>query len=378
MDTTFQASELGTLGVEWELQLVDAETRHLCNDAAAVLESLPGSDADGVRRYVKHEFMQHTVEIVTGVCRDVAEVKADLAGTVAQVAKVAEARGLALACAGSHPISDWRSATIAPGERYAELLERCQWPARRIQTFGVHVHVGVASGDLAVAVVNGLSAYIAHMLALTASSPYWSGEDTGLASSRAVVFGVLPTAGQPMPVQTWADFERYLRTMERAGTISAIKDVWWDIRPQPALGTVENRISDGIPTLREVGMVTALTQCLTDELVEAVQAGRSVPTPDPWVVRENKWRAGRYGLDTDVLVDNDGNTRRLADDLSSLVDRLTPRAQRLGCDDDLAVVADVLAHGASYRRQRAVVDQGGSTEDVVDLLLAEMRENRIG
>ncbi|MGH8867825.1 MAG: glutamate--cysteine ligase [Actinomycetes bacterium] len=376
MDTTFRGSETGTLGVEWELQLVDVESRELCNDAAAVLDALPPPPA-GTPPTVKHELMQHTVEIVSGVCRSVAEVKADLAGTVAMVREVVESRGLTLACAGSHPISDWRTATIAPGERYAELLERCQWPVRRIQTFGVHVHVGVGTGDLAVAVVNGLTAYIPHVLALTASSPYWSGEDTGLASSRAIVFGVLPTAGLPMPVADWAGFERYVNAMERAGTISDIKDVWWDIRPQPALGTVENRVSDGIPTLREVGMVAALTQCLVDEMTERAAAGDPPERPAPWVVRENKWRAGRYGLDTDVLVDDEGATRPLREDLTRLVERLTPRAGRLGCAEDLATVTDVLLHGASYQRQRAVVEKGGGLEDVVDLLTGEMRRDQI-
>lgn len=377
MDTTFHASEPGTLGVEWELQLVDVRTRELANAAADVLAALPGASPDGTHPKVKHEFMQHTVELVTGVCRDVGEVRADLAATVALLREVTEPRGLALACAGSHPLSDWREATIVPGDRYAALVERCQWPARRIQTFGVHVHVGVGSGDEAVGVVQAMTRYVAHVLGLTASSPYWSGEDTGLASSRSIVFGVLPTAGLPMPVADWAGFEDYLQTMERAGTISAIKDVWWDVRPQPALGTVENRVSDGIPTLREVGMVAALTQCLVDETRARLAAGDPPGAPAPWVVRENKWRAGRYGLDTDVLVDDAGRTRPLRDDLALLVERLAPRAERLGCAGDLAVVGDVLAQGASYGRQRAVVEKGGSLEDVVDLLTGEMREDRI-
>lgn len=375
---TFAGSDAPSVGVEWELQLVDPLTRELHNDSTELLADLPGTAPDGQHPKVKHELMQHTLEVVTGVAADVPEAMADLAGTLNTLTELAGARGLALACAGSHPVSDWRAAAIVQSTRYGELLERCQWPARRLQTFGVHVHVGVPTGDLAVAAVNGLSAYTAHFLALTASSPYWSGEDTGLASSRAVVFGALPTAGQPMPVGCWEEFAGYLATMQRAGAISSVKDVWWDVRPQPALGTVENRVSDGIPTLREVGMVAALTQCLVDEICERYPANGPSTPPAPWVVRENKWRATRYGLDMDVVVDDGGSTLSLRADLARLVERLEPRAQRLGCAEQLATVGEVLAHGPSYRRQRAVVERGGSLNDVVDLLVAEMREDRIG
>lgn len=374
----FAGSSTRSVGVEWELQLVDVATRELFNDAADVLADLPVPQPQGQDPKVKHELMQHTLEVVSGVCGSVPEVRADLARTVGTLSDVASARGLALACAGSHPVSDWRAATIVQSERYGELLERCQWPARRLQTFGVHVHVGVPSGDLAVAAVNELARHIGHFLALTASSPYWSGEDTGLASSRAVVFDALPTAGQPMPVSSWDEFAGYMATMKRSGAVKSVKDVWWDVRPQPELGTVENRISDGIPTLREVGMVAALTQCLVDEVCEQRPPDGPSDPPPPWVVRENKWRGSRYGLDMDVIVDDTGATMPLREDLSRVVDRLTPRAERLGCLDDLATIGDVLLHGPSYRRQRAVVEKGGSLDDVVDLLVSEMREDRVG
>ena len=163
-----------------------------------------------------------------------------------------------LACAGTHPVSDWRDAKMAPIQRYAELLENLQWLARRIQTFGVHVHVGIRDRSKAIPIVNALAGYLPHFLALTASSPFWSGHDTGLASSRSVIFGGLPTSGPPQLLADWSEFENYMDTLLRAGTIRSIKEVWWDIRPHPDFGTIEVRMFDGLPTLREIGMAAAL------------------------------------------------------------------------------------------------------------------------
>ncbi len=264
MAIEFNASRGATLGVEWELQLIDAGTHRLRQDAREVLAALPKiSETQGDPK-IRHELMESTVEIVTGICHTVSEARADLAQTITELRAVTDPRDTALACTGTHPISDWRDAVMAPMQRYAELVEQMQWLARRIQTFGVHVHVGVRAPEKAIPVVNALAAYLPHFLALTASSPYWSGSDTGLASSRAIVFGSLPTAGPPHLLADWAEFEEYMDTLLRAGTIRSIKEVWWDIRPHPDFGTVEIRMFDGIPTLREVGMVAALCQSLVE------------------------------------------------------------------------------------------------------------------
>ncbi|MFD0855622.1 YbdK family carboxylate-amine ligase, partial [Actinomadura adrarensis] len=195
MAIDFNPSRGATLGVEWELQLVDAQTRHLRQDARELLAALPSLSEGGEIPKIRHELMESTVEIVTDICHTVGEAKDDLAATMAELRAVAAERDITLACTGTHPISDWRDAVMAPSQRYADLIEQMQWLARRIQTFGVHVHVGVSDVTKAIPIVNALSVYLPHFLALTASSPYWSGHDTGLASSRAVVFGQLPTAG---------------------------------------------------------------------------------------------------------------------------------------------------------------------------------------
>ena len=376
MAISWNPSRGATIGVEWELKLVDTSTRMLRQDARDVLAALPGLTEEGEHPKIRHELMQSTVEVVTGICSTVSEIKDDLSATISQLERITGRRGTMLACAGTHPVSDWRDAKMAPIQRYAELVEQMQWLARRIQTFGVHVHVGIRDGSKAIPIVNALAAYLPHFLALTASSPYWNGQDTGLASSRAIVFGGLPTSGPPQPLTDWTEFEEYMDTLLRAGTIRSIKEVWWDIRPHPDFGTVEIRIFDGVPTLREIGMTAALSQSLVQLLDTQLDRGYKLPTPPAWVVRDNKWRATRYGLDAIVITDDSGSTAPLRDELYELMRELQPVADRLGCGPELGVVSEVLDSGASYERQRAIVASGGGLGDVVDALVTEFAEDR--
>ncbi len=365
-----------TLGVEWELQLIDAASKLLRQDAREVISALRGLGAAGARPKIHDELMQSTVEVVTGVCSTVSEALADLAATIAQLQRITDMRGTMLACAGTHPVSDWRDAKMAPIQRYAELVEQMQWLARRIQTFGVHVHVGLRDGSKAIPIVNALAAYLPHFLALTASSPFWGGHDTGLASSRAIIFGGLPTAGPPHLLADWSEFEEYMDTLLRAGTIRSIKEVWWDVRPHPDFGTVEIRMFDGVPTMHEVGMVAALSQSLVHLFDAQLDRGYRLPSQPPWVIRDNKWRATRYGLDAIVITNAAGATAPLRDELYELFRMLQPVAERLGCASELQVVNEVLERGASYERQRAVMAAGGRLTNVVDALVTEFAEDR--
>ena len=373
MRIPFNASERSSLGVEWELQLVSLESRELTSGASEILREL---SPDGEHAKAKHELFESTIEVITGICSNVAEAEADLAATVKELQPLLEARGLGFMCSGTHPITDWATQTISPNPRYAKLIEDMQQLARQLQIFGVHVHVGVRSSDKVIPIVNAVSAYIPHFLALTASSPYWLGDDTGLASCRSKVFENLPTAGLPYQLADWAQFESYMETLIGTGTIASIKEVWWDIRPHPEFGTVELRISDGLPTLHEVGMVAALAQCLVDTLDREIDKGYTLPTPKGWVVRENKWRAARYGLDADIIRD-DETTVPVREALLELAHDLRPAAERLGCTEELQRVEGVVKGGSSYLRQRAVAaTAGGDLTAVVDSLLAEFREGR--
>jgi carboxylate-amine ligase len=318
--------------------------------------------------------LESTVEIITGICGTVAEATADLSETLGEVSTAAGTRGLGVVCAGTHPFTDWKTQQISDNPRYHALVENMQWLARRLQIFGVHVHVGVRARDKVIPMVNALTAYIPHLLSLSASSPYWIGTDTGLASARSKVFEGLPTAGLPYQLGGWDQFESYMETLITTHTIESIREVWWDIRPHPGFGTVELRIFDGLPTLAEVGMVAALGQCLVQQFDTQLDRGYTLPSPKGWVVRENKWRAARYGLDADIIVDATGRTMPAREALAELVDELHPVAERLGCQKELQRVLDVLAVGASYQRQRrAASENQGDLTAVVDHLLAEMQ-----
>jgi YbdK family carboxylate-amine ligase len=376
MAIQFFPSERASIGVEMELELVDRDSRELRSMATEILDEMGRGHPEGVHPTAKHELMESTVEILTGISVTAADAERDLAATIAELRQHTEPRGLEIMCSGTHPFTDWATQAISPDPRYQKLVEDMQWLARRMQIFGVHVHVGIRSPDKAIPIVNAVTAYIPHFLALSASSPYWMGRDTGLASCRSKVFEGLPTAGPPYQLSGWDEFERFMGTLISARTIQTIREVWWDVRPHPNFGTVELRVCDGLPTLYEVGAVTALFQCLVHRMDRQLDDGYELPRPREWVVRENKWRAARHGIDGEVILDEAGRTERLGDSISELVDELGPIARRLGCEPELARVNDVLERRPSYTRQREIVAAGGSLLDVVDSLVAELADNR--
>ena len=377
MQIDFASSERCTLGVEVELELVDVTTRELASGASDILAELGREHPGGEHPKAKHELLESTVEIITGICETVGEAREDLAVTLAQVQAAAARRNLAVMCSGTHPFSDWATQHISPNPRYAQLIEDMQWLARRLQIFGIHCHVGVRSPEKAIAMVNALTSYIPHFLALSASSPYWKGLDTGLASARSKVFEGLPTAGLPFQLSGWSEFERFMATLISARTIHTIREVWWDIRPHPNFGTIELRICDGMPTLGEVATAAALSQCLVSRLDTLIDRGYTLPMPRGWIVRENKWRAARHGLDAEIIVDEQGRVQPVREAIRELVEELTPVAVTLGCVDELRNALAVLERGPSYVRQREVVAAGGMLPDVVDSLVEELRTDRL-
>ena len=370
MSIEFHGSPAPTLGVELELGLVDATSGELVGAAGGVIDRLAGTPAE---EKVKHELFQCTVEVITGVCDTVAEARADLEASLQLLRCVTDADGLELIGSGSHPFGDWRELEVSPGERYAELVETIQWPARRLAIHGVHFHVGVPGGAESIAVVQSLAFHLPLFLAASASSPFWLGHDTGMASSRTKVFEGLPTAGLPPRLADWGEFEGLMDGLLTAGVISSIREIWWDCRPHPDFGTVELRMCDGITNLDEVAGLAALAQSLVAWLLERHAAGEALPGAPEWVVRENKWLASRHGLDSAFIIDGTGRRSPAITLLDELVERLTPTARRLGCADELASVRALVARGPSYRRQRRILDEGGDLRDVVAALAHEHR-----
>jgi carboxylate-amine ligase len=367
MNIVFNGSERPTLGVEIEVEVVD-QSGALATDTAATKILAELGDTPGY----KHELLECTVEVITDVCPTVGEVRRDLGGKIARLAEVADGFGYRIMCTGTHPFSAWTDQTVSPDPRYHRLIDTCQWTARRLLIFGVHTHVGIGSGEEAIAVANSLATFIPHFLALSSSSPFWQGRDTGLASTRSKVFESLPTAGLPYAMDNWGQFQRFMRTLIGAGTIRSIREVWWDIRPHPGLGTIELRICDGIPTLEETCAMAALAQSLVVWLTERYNAGLELPVHRAWTIRDNKWRAARYGLDAEIIRDEDGNLVHLRRSIGDLLERLAPIAERLGCLQDLMRVNSILERGTSATRQREVHSLTGNLAAVVDALVEEM------
>ncbi|WP_425860070.1 glutamate--cysteine ligase [Arthrobacter sp. TWP1-1] len=380
MKIDFAKSEQSTLGLEWEIALVDKESGELAARANDVFANItaahPDVMEDGEHPHIKGEMLQNTVELVTGVNHTVSEGTEDLRRSLNILRAASEPLGLDLLCAGTHPFSNSRTQVVTDKERYAKLVDRTQWWGSQMLIYGVHVHVGLDHVSKAMPVLDGLVNYFPHFQALSASSPYWNGEDTGYASQRALMFQQLPTAGLPFQFPNWAAYESYVQDMFTTGVIDATNEIRWDIRPVAGLGTIEMRICDGMSTLEEIGAVAALTQCLVEDFSNTLNDGGTIPTMPPWHIQENKWRAARYGMEAIIILDAAGKEQLVTENTLELLNKLEPVAAKLGCSDELASVEAIINKGASYQRQRAVAaSNNGDLRAVVRNLVTEMASN---
>ena len=374
MHIDFGSSKRSTLGLEWELALVDHASGDLAPAAPEILETLDLTDEEGFSR-ITTELLTNTVEVITGVHTSVASAVHDLEHTIDQVRDAAEPLGVDLMCAGTHPFAQWTQQRVTEKERYATLIDRTQWWGRQMLIWGVHVHVGVEDREKVLPILNGLLPYDPHLQALSASSPFWAGEATGYASSRAMMFQQLPTAGLPPQFDSWAEYESMVADMLHIGVIDQVDELRWDIRPSPKWGTVETRACDGLSSVQEVRAMAALVQCLVDDLSDSLDRGVVPPSMQPWFVRENKWRAARYGREAIIVQNEAGDERLVGEDVLDLLTRLDPVAERLGCQEELHEIEVILDRGASYERQLSTsARNGGSLKAVVAALVAELRD----
>jgi carboxylate-amine ligase len=362
------------VGLEWELALVDADSGDMRQAGPAVVHAVSPDEA---HPHVHAEFLRNTVEIVSGVADTVGAAGADLVRTLAEVRAVTDPMRVELISAGTHPFSHWDTQKVTDKERYHTVIDRAQMWGRQMLIYGVHVHVGVEERAKVLPILRSLLVYYPYLLALSASSPFFDGRDTGYASMRALLFQQLPTAGLPYQLETWAELERYTEDMLRTGVIDDFNEVRWDIRPAPHFGTIEMRVCDGVSNLTELLCLAALSHCLVEHLSTLLDEGRPLPTMRQWFVSENKWRSARYGLDAVIITDDAGTEEHVADATRRLVAELMPVAARLGCEAELTGVLDILDRGASYQRQLAVAGRHGGgragLEAVVGHLVAELR-----
>ena len=370
MAIDFSGSLKPTIGVEIELQLIDPETRDLTPQSLKLLDLCQDCGIDRV----KAEITQAMVEIDSEISHDVKQCRRYLEERAARLRSVADKLGIQFCVSGTHPFQRWTERKIYPSERYLYLVEKFRWLARRLTVYGIHVHVGVDSGEKAIAISNAVLKYLPHLLALSASSPYWEGVDTGLQSCRAGVMESFPISGLPYYFLNWQEYEKYCSVMQRAGAITSLKDLYWYVRPNPSFGTLEFRICDGVPTLTETMALAALIQSLVVWIDEGLNRGtrpRKIKMQRYWIAPENQWVAARDGLKGMIIVNDEGDRRSISDDVLKLIDDVAPVSQQLNCYEELLHLKDIVQNGTSAERQRAVFAEKQNLQDVVDLLVKE-------
>lgn len=375
----FAESERSTVGLEWELALVDADSGELRQAATAVLDGVHAEqpDDDPLAAQVTGELLLNTIEVSSGRCRTVGEAVGGLAGCLDRVRSVATPLRIELMGGGTHPSANWATQRVTDKQRYATLIDRTQWWGRQMLIYGVHVHVGIESRDKVLPLSRAMLTVFGMILSLSASSPFWGGRDTGYASNRALLFQQLPTAGLPPQLERWEQLEQYVGDMLHVGVIDEVSELRWDVRPSPRFGTLEMRIADGATNLAEVAAISALTHCLVEHFSAMVDAGEPLPTLQPWFVTENKWRSARYGMDAILITDSSGSEELVSDSAERWLETLAPVAARLGCATELEQVRVILRRGASYQRQRAVARRNaGDLDAVVRSLLDELAAGR--
>jgi len=363
LDHKFGQGDPYTLGVEEEYMLLDGDTLDLVQHIDTVLADMSGHELEP---RINPELMQSVLEIATPVCRDAAEVESQLRTLRGYVASTAAQRGLKVGSAGTHPFSLFERQRITARDRYRNLVDQMQYIARRELIFGLHIHVAVDDPEKAIQVVNGLLPQLAPLLALSASSPFWRGEATGLASSRQMVFAAFPRSGPPPRFRNYQDYAEVIGQLEKTGCIADYTHIWWDIRLHPRYGTVEVRICDAVSRVEDAVALTAYCQSLVKLLSEQHDAGEEIPSYHRILTTENKWLAARYGLEAPIMDLVTGRRNRIP--VAQLVRRtlraIEPHARELGCDRELEGIKAILGRGNGADRQLRVFN---ANRDIVEV-----------
>ncbi len=371
MNLSFEPSSPFSLGAELELQLVDRGTLELSSSSIQILKAMNNPSN------VAAELYQSMIEITTGVCGNAFEIGGELSAALAKVASVCDRFGLDLVSAGTHPWARHQDAVSFPRARFDEVLDRRKWIAKRLLVFGLHVHVGMHSGDHAIRTMNALMKHLPMLLAFSASSPFSGGEDTHLESARSTFFEAFPTGGPPLPLKDWREFQDIYSRMIASGAIESPKDLWWDVRPSPAFGTLEFRICDSPATLREATAIVAWIHLLCVAAERDFQKGRPAAPASPWILRENKWRAIRDGVSAELIEDEIGRSRPISLIFEDEVKRLRELVDHFAYAPHIDVLRQVLHQGSSSERQRQVYESSnGDLRPVIAVLIEELDKDR--
>jgi carboxylate-amine ligase len=359
-----------TVGIEEELMILDPNTYALVNAIDDLVEDTPDGE-------IKPELMESVLEISTNPCADMREASAELRALRRQVRDIADKNGLVIGSAGTHPTARWEDQRITAASRYRDLVDALRFVARQELIFGLHVHIGLDDRDKAIHVANGMRVHVPILLALSANSPFWRGDDSGLASTRMPIFRQFPRVGIPPYYKDWDDYERRIAFMVDTGVMEDYTWLWYDVRPHPNFGTVEIRAMDAQTHVEHTLGLAALIQAMVKELAEHYDAGTQLSDYPYEMLDENKWLASRHGLEGE-LVDLPDHERVPAKVLAQrLFDRLREHAQDLGAERELEGVTDLLERGNGAFRQRKVYaanhDFSELLQDIVDASGPDLR-----
>ncbi|HRG22451.1 MAG TPA: YbdK family carboxylate-amine ligase, partial [Saprospiraceae bacterium] len=326
---------------------------------------------------ITKEMYRSTLEIVSGIADQVQDIASDLTSSLEEIKAFAAENNILLASTGTHPTADYNNRILSPSDRYQQLMDKNQWIIKRMAVYGLHVHIGMLNADECIRFNNYLIQFLPHLIALSASSPFWRGNDTGLNASRPTTYEAHPTAGMPILVNNWSQFLIIYDQLLQTHSIQSMKDVWWDLRPSPGYGTLEIRICDAPATMLEVESITAFIhllayRCKLDNQIDKVSL-HSVPTS--WILRENKWRAIRFGVDAEIIKEATLEMISIKDDIHRIFDEMGPFIRELRYKEYVQCLNDILEKGNSAVRQRKVLENSGNINDVI---LHNIKEFEVG
>lgn len=369
MSVQFNSSPEPTIGVEIEIQLIDKDHLDLAQKSNEIIEKLPPP----FKESVKYELMQSNIEINTKICRNISEVEEDLRKKFELVRKIADSLNIELCCAGTHPFANWREQVITSDKRYLRLLEVLQIVIRRFNIFGLHVHIGVDDPEKAIWVMGRLLLYLPHLLSLSSNSPFWQGSNTGLMSYRTKIFESLPTAGMPFYFKNWQEYETLVEHFIDTKTIETIREIWWDIRPHPDFGTLEVRICDALPSIKETVAIAGLVQTLVVKLGEDYKKRETFPLPHLSIIRQNRWRAARFGLRGELIDPFTYKVVTAEKAIDYLLNDLAPTAKVLNTTPCFDIISNIMENGSGAEKQLKVYDETGDLKEVVKYLINQLK-----
>lgn len=355
-----------TLGIEEEFQMVDCQTGQLRPHIQTILEK--GRAILGER--IKPEMLQSTVELVSDILPDIPTARQEMRALRGTLARLVGEEGLALVSAGTHPTAWWQNERRSPYERYAQLEQELQDVVRSLLIFGLHVHIGIESQQIAVALMNQLRTWLPHLLAISCNSPFWAGRLTGLKSYRSVVWKPFPRSGVPEVFPSWSDFDAYVQALTETGCIDNGKKIWWDIRPHPFFSTIEFRICDMPATIDDTIAIAALCQALVAKLTWLNERDVWMPAGASHFIEENKWQAMQAGLDAEVIDFAQGRRLSMRESVSELLDFVDDVSDDLGSSQEINYLRMLLENprGTGADRQITVYEETGSMNAVIQLL----------